>query len=942
MATTQELIFKITADNANLKATMAQVRAELGRTTAATKATTQGELSMSQQLAAAASLDKQRMAQRLRDFTKQETALHRQAEAAKRAAAGFVPLSTNLQKITDIMGGLRASTAVMEGPLGGIAGRLGSVSTLAANAGGALTKMLAAMGPVGIAAAGTAVQVAAAGIALVVVAKAATGVVNAFFELSKSAAGFRGELFDLSQQTGVEVETLNALEIVASKTGGSIDSIAQSLVIFQGKLDEAQDSSSKAGQKFDELGISTGNTEDAFRDALMALAAMPKGFHQTNEAAELFGRRGGKQVLAILKETNGDIDSAVSLLGDLAKVTKEDAKLADDFNDVLKDFHIIWRGIGKEAIPPALAVLKDFFKLLKDNQVLIDAVGTSIKLFGLGIKGGFVDPVVLALKTLAPVLERVTKIYERLAKAAETLSGRLPAVSIPGMTAVPLSGVSGRRDVSLADATKEAADATKHAADAVDAAEKAAQARLKHALARSEDAAKVELELERRLREGLRLEFEQRNSDLEEHYKREQQLIDLHLATLKEQIAAERIAIQAGLEQNAIDQEEFANRKRDLDLRATQAQSKRNEETARLDLERRQKLDAQEIELRERNAAISETVRKGELDRLKVALERHAIDESDLITKQLEFLKQVHKERIGIIDFEIKSLSTSTERKKELDAEKKKSEQEYTDAFKALTHERIDAMNREAAQRAPGVSGEPINPDDVGRQAGAAADAIAGLPPVIRDTTNIFGELGREISNVFGLGKEGAEIFGGLLTNAFGSLAHAVGEAVHAFVLFGGAGMGIKKFAATLIAEIARMAAIQAVWEAAQGLAMLALNFFWPDPKLAASAAAHFHAAAVYGGMAVLAAGAGRAVAGNDFQTATGGAGGGAGGGNQGRNPSDRGTPTREADRRGSSAGGSTLTINLGLKEGIVAEHFRRDYNLNGVTRLVIQTDGGS
>lgn len=776
---------------------------------------------------------------------------------------------------------LSAGVTVIDGPLGGIASRIRAMGTVASEA----TQILSSTGT---AAAGTGAQIAAiAGpIGLAIAAAAAMVGVAALltkglFDLAVSAADFRGKLFDLSQQTGVAVETLSTLEIVAKTTGGSIESIAQSLVIFQGHLDDAQDATSKMGIKFKELGISTNDTETAFREALTQIAKMSEGFEQTNTAAELFGRRGGKQILAILKELDGDLDGATEKFRELGIViSTEDARAADEFNDQLAILQFQFRALlGQDVMPAALSALKDLSKTLKDNQEAVKALGTALGLLS-SVVGLFVKGNLVTLQALweahAPVVDRIVEAYERIAKAIEAVQRfRLGLSGLEGGAAV--GGLNATAGVGLPEVGGAAA-VNLPGQKGVFAA----------SLMASDDQAKKELELERSLRAQLNLDFEKRNSDLNEHYDRQKQLVDLHLATLNEQIARERLANRRGFEQGAIDAEEFANRQRDLDLRAAQAKSQQIEETIRLTLELRKNLDQQEIQLRERSFALSEARRKGELDRIKVALDRQGTTESEALTRQLEFLKQTHTERIGIINFELKALSTSTERKKELDAEKALVEQEYTDTFKRLTQERIDAANAESvARHAP--TGVSFSPDQIAVAAGAAANAVAGVPPILRDTRDAFGELGKEISNVFGLGREGAEIFGGVMTTAFGMLAQAVGEAVHAFVLFGGAGTGVKKFTAIMIAEIAKMAAVQAVWELAQGLAMLALNFFWPDPKLALAAAGHFHAAAVYGGLAAVAAGVGRAVAGGSFAAqGAGGGGGGTGAGNPGRNPSDR------------------------------------------------------
>src|SRR5262249_27963983 len=137
-----------------------------------------------------------------------------------------------------------------------------------------------------------------AGVALAAMTLASVALTKAFLDLVVSTADWEGKLIDLSQKTGISVETLSALEVVARTTGGSLEQLTASLGIFQKNLEEAQTEGTKAAQVFEKLGVSTGDTEQALRDTVKALAEMPEGFEQTALALEVFGR-GGKAFLAI-------------------------------------------------------------------------------------------------------------------------------------------------------------------------------------------------------------------------------------------------------------------------------------------------------------------------------------------------------------------------------------------------------------------------------------------------------------------------------------------------------------------------------------------------------------------------------------------------------------------------------------------------------------------
>jgi tape measure domain-containing protein len=134
----------------------------------------------------------------------------------------------------------------------------------------------------------------------------------------------------------------------------------------------------------------------------------------------------------------------------------------------------------------------------------------------------------------------------------------------------------------------------------------------------------------------------------------------------------------------------------------------------------------------------------------------------------------------------------------------------------------------------------------------------------------IFGELGFSVEEMLKPVNVLNEV-GQVLAQTFEQVASAVGSAVRSFVLFGSAGGSFRKFAAEIIASLAATAAVQALYELAQGFAMLALGWFTNNPKYYKSATDHFISAAVFGTIAGVAAVAGRAIAGDAFSRDGGG-----------------------------------------------------------------------
>jgi hypothetical protein len=133
------------------------------------------------------------------------------------------------------------------------------------------------------------------------------------------------------------------------------------------------------------------------------------------------------------------------------------------------------------------------------------------------------------------------------------------------------------------------------------------------------------------------------------------------------------------------------------------------------------------------------------------------------------------------------------------------------------------------------------------------------------------------------------------------------------------------------------MAAVQAVYEAAQGLAWLALNFFFPNPAYLLAATTAFESAAAFGIIAGVTIPLGRAVAGNSFNQPGTSGGSGSGGGSGGTTTSTNNnnqTTTLIQNRNQSPPQQHEVVIKLA--PGLVADHLEADVRNNGKTRDLI------
>jgi hypothetical protein len=331
-----KLIAVFTAETAQFDAATKRVASSMRQTASSVNASqkniSQGELSLGQQLKASESLQRQRSAALVRQWKEQE-------RSALRAATGA-------KSFTQITQELSTSIAALQGPLGGIAGRLSSIGSLAAG-GGALTALAAALAAIG-------------------------GSAFGIYKLVSATSEATGKFHDLSQQTGFSVETLSALGNAAETSGGSIDTIAASLGIFQRHMEEANEGNKETSRLLKALNIDFQDNEKALRQSFTTLSKLPQGAQQSALSMKLFGRS-GREVQGVFKEAGGDIDKFTAKLEEMGiLITTRAARKGDELSDTItrlrQKFEATGRSIANEFTPLVTDGLRTFSRWLNDNQ----------------------------------------------------------------------------------------------------------------------------------------------------------------------------------------------------------------------------------------------------------------------------------------------------------------------------------------------------------------------------------------------------------------------------------------------------------------------------------------------------------------------------------------------------------------------------------------------
>jgi len=772
----------------------------------------------------------------------------------------------------------------------------------------------------------------AAGAGIMVVAAAAVSASIALFKLSTAAAEYGAEIFDASEKTGLSTEALSAMKFAADQSGSSLEAVTGATAKFSKTLAEATRGSAQAQEKLERLGVTSTDTETAFKQALKTIAAAPAGWKQNSLAMDAFGKSGA-ELLPFIKSFDGNLDALIEKAHKLGlTLSKEDAAAADEFGDQMDTLNdqlgAAGRAIGFSFMPFFNDMARGLSNFLSENKDNIRTWGNNLALTLEGLvlqwqalkKAADEYNVSAATGGFLAGVNRVNPAYQLGHAIGEDARSRARAGAPPGATAgspVTLRGdytIGAPEVVSRADQQEAEEDARLKSAAAEKAAKEqlAAQERLNKAQKESIEQAYAELQaITKKNYEDQLVSADKFHADMVEN---ERQFTARLIQLTQESFASKLAAAANKTEREAIEIEERT------------AIEKINEDS-------RKRLDgARELTTKnEKKAADERTKIEQDAAKNKISIMR-AISETQLaflerekdqkILKERDYIKAVGKERLSLLESTLKLTTDATQRKlieeeinrqivkngedlRKFDAEEKERHNERKKRWGEYIEHLAEAQAREdelQQRRAEAAEKERITQEQKTFDS-MGGGAMGGL----------FGELGISVEEML----KPVDILtklGGMLASTFQQVAQGVGAAVRAFVLFGTAGGSFRKFAAEVLASLAQMAIVQALFELAQGFAMLAMGWFTNDPKYYKSATEHFISAAIFGAIGGVAAIAGRATAGNSFKSETSGGFGSAGSSGSGQNQS-----TGAQGRQFSSFGDEVTIVDSGINQAAPA-----------------------
>jgi hypothetical protein len=278
-----------------------------------------------------------------------------------------------------------------QGEIDGLSRSLGNLNKQAGATGGGLGRM----------------GQAAKGVGGLMGALLPVGAVAGLTAIAKGSIDAADNLNDMSQRTGVAVESLSRFGQAAQDSGSSIEGVAKGMGQLAKRI---TDPSSAASKALSGIGVATRDAQGKVRslDAVMLeisdrFAKMPDGAEKSALAMQLFGKS-GVELIPMLNQGRAALEQyQATISGDMAKS-------ADEFNDSLNAIGRSLSGPFNEAVtallPAITSIAQGIVGIINAFTALPEPVQATLLVIG---------GLLTALVALAPAISAIISIGSAIA-----------------------------------------------------------------------------------------------------------------------------------------------------------------------------------------------------------------------------------------------------------------------------------------------------------------------------------------------------------------------------------------------------------------------------------------------------------------------------------------------------------------------------------------------
>lgn len=255
--------------------------------------------------------------------------------------------------------------------------------------------------------------------ALLLKAFAASQVVVGLKGMVTSAIELGDQINDISQKTGVAVETLGRLKGAAENSGTSLDAVSGAMIKLNRAIIDAQDGTGKTAAAFSQLGIEVRNGSGELKDAERLFLELSDKFKGTEDGAgktaaaiALLGKSGA-DMIPLLNMGKEEILSLGLAIG------PEFAAQSDAFNDNMGKIRMRFTQLSVDIASAVLPGLVSISEGFEKNNVAVDTLIVMIK----GLQVSFVG-----LQTFgATAVNAVSLAFAQLSVSVSTAYEKMKA-----------------------------------------------------------------------------------------------------------------------------------------------------------------------------------------------------------------------------------------------------------------------------------------------------------------------------------------------------------------------------------------------------------------------------------------------------------------------------------------------------------------------------------
>ena len=277
--------------------------------------------------------------------------------------------------------------------------------------------------------------------------KVAVGAATAITGMTIASTKASDEQGKLSNEIGVSVDAIDALQFALTRAGGSSEGMVSSLRNLTVRAAEAARGIGSGVEVFGLLGISATDANGEVKKSSDLLLEISNRFQGLSKAkqVELADKLGLGDSIRLLQEGPKAIQAYIDQAEAIGTTTAEDAKIAADFQDSLTD---LWkvvksgsRVLTREFAPILSELINNFTSWWKENRKLIeqnlpewiDKAGKALKIL-LAVSAAFV-----AGRLLQHLFSAVA-LFKSLSVAA--MAANVTALLLPALIGAAVAGIA--------------------------------------------------------------------------------------------------------------------------------------------------------------------------------------------------------------------------------------------------------------------------------------------------------------------------------------------------------------------------------------------------------------------------------------------------------------------------------------------------------------------